>query len=71
MMKQQTLLLLALLLGTGSMTAENLQATSPDGRLVVDIAVENGQATYAVSYDSRPMLLPLSLIHISEPTSPY
>ena len=41
--------------------AESSQVQSPDGRLSVNISVENGEATYSVEYDGRQMLLPSKL----------
>ena len=43
------------------MMAEGRQVLSPDGRLALSINVEQGQATYAVSYDGQTMLKPSRL----------
>ncbi len=43
------------------LSAEGVSVTSPDGKVVVDIACEQGRLTYAVSCDGRQMLLPSAL----------
>ena len=42
-------------------TVENLEISSPDEKLVVNINVENGIATYSIKYDNEEMLLPSRL----------
>ena len=49
-------LALLLLLCPLMMMAENKKVSSPDGRLAVDVKVENGKAMYAVQYDGVEML---------------
>ena len=49
-------LLLLLLCCSLMMMAENRRVVSPDGRLFVDVKVENGKATYAVQYDGAEMI---------------
>ena len=52
---------LALTLATVAATAATNTVSSPDGRLAVTIADDNGQPTYAVDYDGKAMLLPSAL----------
>ena len=58
---KRCLSLVALLLVTLAICAVEKTVNSPDGRLKVTIAVDGGQATYAVSYDGQPVLLPSRL----------
>ena len=57
----KTKLLLLLLLCPLAMMAERKEVNSPDGRLTVKVNVENGEATYAVTYDGVEMLMPSRL----------
>ena len=41
--------------------AEEATVASPDGRIVVTLVCDKGQATYSVCYDGRPMLEPSAL----------
>ena len=41
--------------------AENRQVQSPDGRLSVNISVEQGLARYSIQYDGQQMLMPSQL----------
>ena len=53
---------LALTLAVSAMAwADNRQVASPDGRLVVNVSVENGRAAYTVSYDGQQVLAPSAL----------
>ena len=38
------------------MMAESRKVSSPDGKMVVEVKVENGKATYTVQYDGVEML---------------
>ena len=49
------------LLATGWALAENVNVTSPDGRLSVTFACENGRAFYSVDYDGQQVLHPSAL----------
>ncbi len=60
-MKRIVLTTWTLLLTTMSLWAEVVNVTSPDGKLSVNITCEQGRASYSVSYDGRPMLLPSAL----------
>ena len=44
-----------------TMMAEQREVKSPDGRLVVEVKVDNGLATYGVTYDGIEMLKPSRL----------
>ena len=57
------LLLLVCLYGapSGARADDNIQVASPDGRLIVDVALAGGQLTYAVSYDGETALRPSPL----------
>lgn len=57
----KTKLLLLLLLCPLTMMGEQKEVNSPDGRLTVKVNVENGKATYAVTYDGMEMLNPSRL----------
>ena len=54
-------LLLLLLLCPLTILAEQKEVSSPDGRLAVKVNVENGKATYAVTYDGIEMMCPSRL----------
>ena len=41
--------------------ANNYTVKSPNGKLVVNVACENGRASYTVSYDGKQMLMPSAL----------
>ena len=41
--------------------ANNYTVKSPNGKLVVHVACENGKASYTVSYDGKQMLMPSAL----------
>lgn len=51
----------AVLLTAANMMAETKTVSSPDGRLVVTIEDNNGQATYSVTYDNSQVLQPSRL----------
>ncbi|MBR1546159.1 MAG: glycoside hydrolase family 97 catalytic domain-containing protein [Prevotella sp.] len=57
----RTRLLLLTLLCPLMMMAEQKEVKSPDGRLTVKVSVENGIATYGVTYDGIEMLKPSRL----------
>ena len=60
MMMKQLLLLLA---ATSALAAQAREAivSSPDGKLAVAIADNGGQATYSVSLEGTPVVLPSAL----------
>jgi len=58
---KQTLTMAALLLATLNVAAETKTVSSPDGRLIVTISDEGGQARYAIAYDDKTALLPSRL----------
>lgn len=60
-MKHQLLTLTLALFATTATWAENLIATSPDGRLQVYVNVDGGAATYAVKYYGKEMVQPSAL----------
>ena len=60
-MKRCILWLLAALTGALQATAENRQVQSPDGRLTVEIACDNGMPTYSISYDGQTLVEPSRL----------
>ncbi len=57
----RTRLLLLTLLCPLMMMAEQKEVKSPDGKMVVEVRVENGIATYAVMYDGIEMVQPSRL----------
>lgn len=59
-MKHTLLMACAMLLATPLLAAQKV-LNSPDGKLVVSVADDNGLATYSVSYDGRVMLKPSAL----------
>ena len=52
----RTKLLLLMVLCALGMTAQTKRVTSPDGKMVVTVKVENGKATYGVEYDGVEMV---------------
>jgi hypothetical protein len=59
-MKKIFLSLLSLMVMSVSQ-ASDVDVTSPDGRLVVNISCDGGRAMYAVTYDGQQMLAPSAL----------
>ncbi len=57
----RTKLLLLLACCPLMMMAESKNVSSPDGKTVVEVRVENGKATYAVTYDGVEMVQPSRL----------
>jgi hypothetical protein len=55
-MKMKTNLLWLLLLCPLVVLAESRTVSSPDGKMVVEVKVENGKATYGIKYDGVEML---------------
>ena len=55
-LQMRTKLLLLMVLCALGMTAQTKQVTSPDGKMVVTVKVENGKATYGVVYDGVEMV---------------
>ena len=41
--------------------AQAASVSSPNGKLKVDVACQNGQAAYTVSYDGKTMMAPSTL----------
>ena len=58
---KKTIVMLALLLAAGMGWAQKNAVKSPDGKLAVDLTLDNGLLTYAVSYDGLTALLPSPL----------
>lgn len=58
---QRFLLLVCLCSAMLNTYAEDIQVASPDGKLVVDVALSGGQLTYAISYDGETALKPSPL----------
>jgi len=55
-MKRIGLLTLILLISVGLMKAAEKQVSSPDGKLVVSVAADNGAPTYSVTYNGKLFL---------------
>ena len=60
-MRTKTLLIIISLLSPLLMRAESRLLLSPDGKLAVNISVEEGVATYSITYDGQQMMLPSRL----------
>ena len=60
-MRKNVLLVVAALFFSLQVMADGKQVKSPDGRLVLTVSVENGQACYSIDYDGHAMLLPSQL----------
>ena len=58
---QKSVITSLLLLASICVQANNYTMKSPDGKLVVKVACENGKVSYAVDYDGKPMLAPSAL----------
>jgi len=58
---RRLLLAVVALWATMPVWAEEATVASPDGRIVVTLVCDKGQATYSVCYDGRPMLMPSAL----------
>ena len=54
-------IVMAMLLGSSSVSAEDKQIASPDGKLVVTVADMDGRPSYSVSYDNVLFLKPSPL----------
>ena len=55
-----------LALATMSWAQESAMVSSPDGKLTVEIRMEQGTPKYSVTYDSRQMVLPSSLGFVAD-----
>jgi len=55
-LQMRTKLLLLMVLCALGMMAQTKRVTSPDGKMVVTVKVENGKATYGVEYDGVEMV---------------
>ncbi len=60
-MKNQLLLLVALLCGMNATAGDIKTVKSPDGKLVVNIETDNGKANYSVLYNDKQMMEKSSL----------
>ena len=60
-MKQKSMLTGILLLGAICVHANNYTVKSPDGKLVVRVACDEGKAFYSIDYDGKQMLTPSAL----------
>lgn len=60
-MNRKLIVALLAILCPAAALAESRSVASPDGRLVVDVNVDGGLATYAVTLDGRQMLMPSRL----------
>ena len=60
-MRTKALFLLTILLSPLVTRAESRMLLSPDGKLAVNVSVEQGTATYAITYDGQQMLMPSRL----------
>ena len=58
---QKSVITSLLLLASICVQANNYTMKSPNGKLVVKVACENGKVSYAVDYDGKPMLTPSAL----------
>ena len=54
-------IVMAMLLGSSIVSAEDKQIASPDGKLVVTVADMDGRPSYSVSYDNVLFLKPSPL----------
>lgn len=57
----KTKIIISILLFSFFAIINNIEISSPDGRLIVNLQVENGIATYSLKYDNQEMIQPSRL----------